>query len=99
MKTINVTELKANLSRYLRMAARGTRIVVRDRNDPIAEIGPPASDASSWRERLAQKGGLRLGTQDWGSLRISLPPKPVDIQAALAAVREDPGQTREIRRR
>ncbi len=30
MKTINVTELKAHLSKYLRMASRGSWIVVKD---------------------------------------------------------------------
>jgi antitoxin (DNA-binding transcriptional repressor) of toxin-antitoxin stability system len=96
MKTINVTELKANLSRYLRMASRGTRIVVRDRDDPIAQLGPPEQEARSWRERLSREGLLRLGSQDWGQLKISPLPGPVDIQAALAAVREE---SDEVRRR
>jgi antitoxin (DNA-binding transcriptional repressor) of toxin-antitoxin stability system len=39
---INVSELKAHLSRYLRKASRAARIIVRDRDDAIAEIGPPA---------------------------------------------------------
>lgn len=96
MKTINVTELKANLSRYLRLASRGTRIVVRDREDPIAQLGPPEPEARSWRERLGRDGLLRLGSQDWGQLKISPLPEPVDIQAALAAVREE---SDEVRRR
>ena len=33
MKSINVTELKAHLSKYLRMASRGVRIVVKDRDE------------------------------------------------------------------
>jgi antitoxin (DNA-binding transcriptional repressor) of toxin-antitoxin stability system len=53
MKTINVTELKTHLSRYLRLASRGRRIVVRDRDEPIAEIGPPRADAAAWHDRLA----------------------------------------------
>ena len=65
MKAINVTELKAHLSKYLRMASRGSRIVVNDRHRPIAQLGPPEADAFSWRQRLAQEGPLRLGTQDW----------------------------------
>jgi antitoxin (DNA-binding transcriptional repressor) of toxin-antitoxin stability system/predicted nucleic acid-binding protein len=71
MKAINVSELKANLSKYLRMASRGTRIVVKDRDEPIAELGPLPKGAESWRTRLAQAGRLRPGTQDWGSLRVS----------------------------
>ena len=94
MKSINVTELKANLSRYLRLAARGTRIIVRDRDDPIAQLGPPEKETTSWRERLARDGRLRLGSQDWEHLEIAPLARPVDIQAALAAVREEPGEVR-----
>ena len=94
MKTTNVTELKSHLSRYLRLAARGTRIVVHDRNQPIAEIGPLSSSAAAWHDRLAAEGRLRPGTQRWSSLRISKLRHPVDAQAALRAVREDPDEVR-----
>ena len=50
MKAINVTELKANLSKYLRMASRGSRIVVKDRDKPVAQIGPLDKEALPWRE-------------------------------------------------
>jgi antitoxin (DNA-binding transcriptional repressor) of toxin-antitoxin stability system len=93
MKAINVTELKAHLSKYLRQAARGARIAVKDRDEVIAEIGPPGA-RSSWRERLAQSGRLRPGTQRWSHLRISASEGPVDIQASLQAVREDPSEVR-----
>jgi antitoxin (DNA-binding transcriptional repressor) of toxin-antitoxin stability system len=96
MKDINVSELKAHLSKYLRMAARGTRIVVKDREEPIAEIGPVRGDAVSWRDRLARNGRLRLGTQAWGRLAISKLDRRIDIQTSLRAVREDP---REVPRR
>jgi antitoxin (DNA-binding transcriptional repressor) of toxin-antitoxin stability system len=94
MKTISVTELKANLSRYLRMAARGARIEVRDRDDPVAEIGPPGGTPQSWRERLIREGRLRAGSQDWGSLTITPVVRPTQIGDALAAVREEPDEVR-----
>jgi antitoxin (DNA-binding transcriptional repressor) of toxin-antitoxin stability system len=94
MKAINVSELKANLSKYLRMASRGTRIVVKDRDEPIAELGPLPKDSPSWRTRLAEAGRLRLGTQDWEKLRVSRLQRPVDIQGSLQAVREDPSEVR-----
>jgi prevent-host-death family protein len=94
MKAIRVTELKANLSKYLRMASRGSQILVKDRNEPIAQLGPPPAEARPWRERLAQQGRLRLGTQDWATIRISALDPPVDIQASLRAVREDPSEVR-----
>jgi antitoxin (DNA-binding transcriptional repressor) of toxin-antitoxin stability system len=94
MKSINVTELKANLSRYLRLASRGTRIVVRDRDEPVAELGPPQPAAAPWHQRLARQGRLRPGTQNWSRLEISQGAATVDIQASLKAVREDPGEVR-----
>jgi antitoxin (DNA-binding transcriptional repressor) of toxin-antitoxin stability system len=95
MKDINVSELKAHLSKYLRMASRGARITVKDRDEPIAQIGPPPA-AVSWDDRLARAGRLRPGTQNWSTLKISTLDRQVDIQASLIAVREDPS---EIRRR
>ena len=89
MESIKVTELKSHLSRYLRQASRGERITVRDRDDPIAELGPAHAEPLSWRDRLVQEGRLRPGTQDWGALKISTIERHVDIQSSLRAVRED----------
>lgn len=94
MRDINVSELKAHLSKYLRMASRGSRIVVKDRDEPIAQLGPPPAEPLSWREQLARAGRLRQGTQDWRRLSISSSDRPVDIQASLRAVREDPSEVR-----
>ena len=96
MKAINVSELKAHLSKYLRLASRGARIVVKDRDEPIAQLGPPQGEALSWRDRLAREGRLRLGTQDWAKLTVSKLDRRVDIQPSLRAVRDDP---HEVRRR
>src|ERR1700693_4504085 len=41
MTTVGVAELRQNLSTYLRLVARGERLVVTDRNKPVAEVGPP----------------------------------------------------------
>jgi antitoxin (DNA-binding transcriptional repressor) of toxin-antitoxin stability system len=94
MKAINVTELKAHLSKYLRMASRGTHFIVKDRDEPVAQLGPLQVEALSWRDRLARDGRLRLGTQSWGSLEISRLERRVDIQASLRAGREDPSEVR-----
>ena len=94
MKAVNVSELKAHLSRYLRIASRGTPIVVKDRDELIAQIGPPQADVLSWRDRLAREGRLRTGSQDWARLKISPLGRPLDIQASLRAVREDPIEVR-----
>jgi prevent-host-death family protein len=94
MKAINVTEFKAHLSKYLRMASRGSRIIVHDRNEPVAQLGPVSKEALPWRERLAQEGRLRLGTQAWAKLKIARTNGSIDIQSSLRAVREDPNEIR-----
>jgi antitoxin (DNA-binding transcriptional repressor) of toxin-antitoxin stability system len=94
MKSINVTELKANLSKYLRLASNGTRIIVKDRDEPVAELGPSQPDAAPWHERLARQGRLRPGTQNWAKLRITTTRRRIDIQASLRAVREDASEVR-----
>ena len=94
MKDINVSELKSHLSRYLRQASRGTRIIVKDRDEPVAQLGPPDPAPSSWRERLERQGRLRRGSQAWSRLEISPIPRSVDAQASLRAVREDPDEVR-----
>jgi antitoxin (DNA-binding transcriptional repressor) of toxin-antitoxin stability system len=94
MKAINVSELKANLSKYLRLASRGARIVVNDRLEPVAELGPPQPSTCPWHERLARQGRLRRGTQDWAKLKVSRSTQKIDTEATLRAVREDPGEER-----
>ena len=94
MKTICVSELKANLSSYLKRAHKGERILVLDRKDPVAEIGPagvgPAGvGPANPLERLATEGKVRLGTQQWGLWRVAKLGRKVAIQDLLRAVRED----------
>jgi antitoxin (DNA-binding transcriptional repressor) of toxin-antitoxin stability system len=91
---INVSELKAHLSRYLRKASRGARITVRDRDEAIAEIGPASEPARTWWDRLQEQGRLRPGSQEWDTLEITPLAGPTDIQASLRAVREDPNEVR-----
>lgn len=43
--TVGVAELRRNLTKYLRRVQRGERLIVTDRNRPVAELGPPATGA------------------------------------------------------
>ncbi len=46
--SVGIAELRQNLTRYLRRVAAGERLIVTDRNRPVAELGPPpAADASA----------------------------------------------------
>ena len=43
MTTASISELKANLSRYLREVRRGNEVEVLDRGAPVATLVPPAA--------------------------------------------------------
>ena len=52
-KTVGVAELRQNLSVYLRLVEQGERLVVTDRNRPIAELGPPPSSGEALDRLIA----------------------------------------------
>lgn len=53
--TVGIAELRQNLSRYLRRVERGERLVVTDRNRPVAELGPPTTSGADL-DRLVAAG-------------------------------------------
>jgi prevent-host-death family protein len=55
--TVGVAELRRNLSRYLRRVERGERLLVTDRNRPVAELGPPSATGAAL-DRLIAEGRL-----------------------------------------
>ena len=57
MKTVKISELKANLSAHLRHVSAGEEVLVCDRNRPIARIVPVVQPGlMTRRERLIAKG-------------------------------------------
>lgn len=52
-REVGVAELRQNLSRYLRRVAQGERLVVTDRNRPVAELGPPPSTGAALDRLIA----------------------------------------------
>jgi prevent-host-death family protein len=64
MKTTAIADLKARLSRYLRLVRTGEEILITDRDVPIAKI-VPVTDLGSELEALRdleRQGLLRLGS-------------------------------------
>jgi prevent-host-death family protein len=54
-ETVGVAELRQNLSVYLRKVSKGERLIVTDRNRPVAELGPvPRAGANL--DRLIAEG-------------------------------------------
>lgn len=66
-KTVGIAELRQNLSRYLRRVEDGERLLITDRNRPVAELGPPPS-AGEALDRLIAEGRVTRPT------RRGLPP-------------------------
>lgn len=54
MTTVGVAELRQNLSKYLRLVGRGERLVVTERNKPVAELGPPPSTGKALDQLIAE---------------------------------------------
>src|SRR5260370_40889140 len=52
--TVGVAELRQNLSKYLRRVERGERLLVTDRNRPVAELGPPATIGADLDRLIAE---------------------------------------------
>lgn len=53
-RTVGVAELRQNLSRYLRAVERGERLLVTDRNRPVAELGPPSTSGADLDRLIAE---------------------------------------------
>jgi prevent-host-death family protein len=94
VKTVSVSELKENLSRYLRRAQRGGEIQVVNRGRPVARlIGLRGAelDDDERRERLVAAGVVRAGDS---SVATALPKSPLrvpglNLSASLAEERGD----------
>jgi prevent-host-death family protein len=82
--SVGVAELRQNLSLYLRRVAKGERLVVTDRNRPVAELGPAPSTGPEL-DRLIAEG--RVSAPRRSSLPEPL--EPVDDSRALSRALEE----------
>jgi prevent-host-death family protein len=72
MRTVNVAELKNQLSKYLTFARAGEEIVIRDRNLPVAKLVPFSTEEASEEDLLLVAAG-----------KMRLPGKPIDVDELL----------------
>ena len=84
MKKVGSRELKNRLGKYLAQAKKGQTIVVTDRGEPVAQLGPAknnakAEDAIETRLReLAAAGHIRLATRPFRDFKpIKVKGKPL----------------------
>ena len=91
MATASVSELKANLSRFLREVRRGGEVEVLDRGTPVARLVPPAAQNDvGVRARLIAMGLVRPGSGRAAAILDKQPlPLPESLLEALADERAD----------
>ena len=88
--SVGVRELRQNLSVYLRRVKAGERLVVTERNLPVAELVPLGADLDPI-ERMIADGRLIPPTRSLKDLppRIVVPGDPYAGTRALQEARED----------
>jgi prevent-host-death family protein len=89
MTTVGIAELRQNLSRYLRLVAGGERIVVTDRNRPVAELGPPSTPSSALDRLIAEGRVTRPRNPGRLPEPLELAGDPYALSRALDAIRGD----------
>jgi len=91
MRSVNVAELKNQLSKYLKFANQGEEIVIRDRNLPVAKLVPfSAGDADEEELTLVAAGKMRLPKARLDLRKLwAIPTGSVTGNKAIQAVLED----------
>ena len=82
MTTVSISDLKANLSRYIREVRRGGEVQVLDRGTPVARLTPPVASGDTLRESLIKTGLLRPGK---GRADAILNESPLELPTSLSA--------------
>lgn len=83
---VGVAELRQNLSVYLRRVERGERLVVTDRNRPVAELGPPTATGAAL-DRLLAEGRVSRPIRRGLPQPLALDGDPHALSRALDEVR------------
>jgi prevent-host-death family protein len=88
MTTVGIAELRQNLSKYLRLVTRGERLVVTDRNRPVAELGPPSSTGAAL-DRLIAEGRVSRPARRGLPRPLPMTGDPHALSRALDEIRSD----------
>jgi prevent-host-death family protein len=85
-ETVGVAQLRQNLSKYLRLVERGQRLIVTDRNRPVAELGPPATEGAGL-DRLIAEGRVSRPRRRGLPEPLRLDGDPYALSRALDEIR------------
>jgi antitoxin (DNA-binding transcriptional repressor) of toxin-antitoxin stability system len=99
MKSVGIKQLKARLSEYVRMARAGELILVSDRDEVVAQLGPvrhqpPApGSVNDLLDQLAKRGQVTRAAQPKAGWSWS--PRPLGLpDATVAQLLDDQRQDR-----
>ncbi len=81
-QSVQISQLKARLSEYLRFVRKGGELVVMDRKTPVARVLPYEAGPHRLERRLPLPDATPLS-------ELALPPFPVAVPDALQFLRED----------
>ncbi|HEY0392415.1 MAG TPA: type II toxin-antitoxin system prevent-host-death family antitoxin [Solirubrobacterales bacterium] len=84
--SVGIAELRQNLSVYLRRVSEGERLVVTDRNRPVAELGPAPSTGPDL-DRLIAEGRVSRPLRSGLPKPLELTGDPEALSSALDGVR------------
>ncbi len=87
MQTVNIAELKNNLSAYLEKVRMGEEVIVKDRNRPIARLLPLA--VKDVEAELVAQGVLRFPEEDLDAQFWKMPRPKIKKEKILAAIKAE----------
>lgn len=88
-ETVGIAELRQNLSVYLRRVRAGERLVVTDRNRPVAQLVPAPSTGSDLN-RLIAEGEVSAPRRSGGLPEpLKLAGDPQALSRALSEIRDE----------
>lgn len=95
MRAVGIRDLKNRLSEYLRLVRAGERVLVTDRGEVVAELGPPG-EATTQRDlppRLREliRQGLATPAAPRGGHRYEIQPRLVPDGTAERLIDENRG--------
>jgi prevent-host-death family protein len=85
-QSVGVAELRRNLSVYLRRVQRGERVLITDRNRPVAELGPAPTTGPDL-DRLIAAGRVSRPLRSTLPEPLELPGERRALSRALDEVR------------
>ena len=98
MKAVGIKQLKSRLSEYVRLARAGETILVSDRDEVVAELGPPRhqrpepESVDAALDRLAERNLVTRASQpkkSWTWKAPALGLRPEAARKILDELRED----------